>query len=186
MKTRRQEGPSLWHGGAVETLAFSPNGKRLATASRDLAIRFWDVASGRAADKAIRPPAIVHALAFSVNGRLLATASADGVAQLWDVETGLSCGLPFAHDAPASAVAFCGGSEALATASFDKTARIWPLPRHLGNSDLESMKLYTWTALGARLDSQGNLEPIGGKDWRTIADEVARLSDDSHDPPAGP
>jgi WD40 repeat protein len=186
LKARRQEGPSLWHGGAVGTLAFSPNGKRLATASRDLAIRFWDVATGRAAERAIRPPAIVHSLAFNFNGRLLATASADGVAQLWDVETGLSCGLPFVHDAPASAVAFCGGSESLATASFDKTARIWPLPRHLGAADLDSMELHTWMALGARLDSQGNLGPIGGKEWRTIADEVARLSDDTREPPAGP
>ncbi len=186
VSVRQQEGTSLWHGGVVEAIAFSPNGRRLATASRDLAIRFWDVATGRAADKAIRPPAIVHSLAFSPNGKLLATASADGVAQLWDVETGLSCGLPFVHDAPASAVAFCVGGESLATGSFDKTARVWPLPRHLGNADLDSLELYTWNALGARLDSQGNIEPIGGKEWRAIADDVARLSDDTYNPPTGP
>jgi WD40 repeat protein len=160
--------PPLWHDGAVDALAFSPDRKRLATVSRDLSIRFWDTSTGQHLPQTIRPRAVVQGMAFSPDGKLLATASADGTARLWDIETGLLCGRPFTHDAFATAVAFSPDGDQLATASFDKTARIWPLPRHLGDSNLELIRLRTSVALGARLDAQGSLEAIPWTEWQRM------------------
>lgn len=160
--------PPLWHDGPLDALAFSPDRKRLATVSRDLAIRFWDTVTGQSLPQTIRPRAVVQAMAFSPDGKLLATASADGAARLWELDTGLLCGEPFTHDAFATAVAFNPNGDWLATASFDKTARIWRLPQHLGESNLELIRLRTAVALGARLDAQGTLEAIPWTEWQRM------------------
>jgi WD40 repeat protein/serine/threonine protein kinase len=167
--------PPLWHDGPVDAIAFSPDRKRLATVSHDLAIRFWETATGSGLAHAIRPPANVQGIAFSPDGKMLATASADGAARLWDIETGLACGRSFTHDAFATAVAFGPSGEWLATASFDKTARIWRLPQHMGDANLELIRLKTGVALGVRFDAQGTLEAIPWAEWQRMSKQLADL-----------
>jgi WD40 repeat protein len=165
--------PPLWHDGRVDAVAFSPDRKHVATVSRDLAIRFWEISSGQNLVQTIRPQANVQAMSYSPDGKLLATASADGAVRLWDVETGLLCGRPFVHDAFATAVAFSPDGDWIATASFDKTARIWRLSQHLGESNLELIRLRTGVALGTRLDAQGTLESIPWTEWQRMRKGLA-------------
>jgi WD40 repeat protein len=163
----------LWHDARVDAIAFSPDGKRLATASRGMAIRFWEIKGGQASVvQTIRSQANVQAMTFSPSGQLIATAAADGSVRLWDIATGLPCGRPFLHDATATAVSFTPDGEWLATASFDKTARIWRLPQHLGDSNLRLIHLRTVVALGAQLDSQGNVESVPWPEWQRLRKEL--------------
>jgi WD40 repeat protein len=72
----------LPHDSAVNGVAFSPDGRYLATAARNGVARVWELASGRqVAGMAHDKP--LNGLAFSPDGRRLATASNDGTVRLW-------------------------------------------------------------------------------------------------------
>ena len=65
-------------------MAFSPDGRLLATASEDETARLWDPATGEHLRTLTGHAGEVEGVAFSPDGRLLATASEDETARLWD------------------------------------------------------------------------------------------------------
>ena len=77
--------PPLRHRKAVAKVAFSPDGRWVATAGGDGVARAWDARTGLPITDALAHDGAVDDIRFSPDGRLLATASADGRARLWDV-----------------------------------------------------------------------------------------------------
>ena len=76
------------HNAAVKAVAISPDGKYIATGSRDKSAKVWDVESGRELRSYLGHQHTVNGVEFSPDGKLLATSSADNTAKLWDVLTG--------------------------------------------------------------------------------------------------
>jgi WD40 repeat protein len=73
----------------VYSLAFSPDGKALASGSADRAVKLWDVASGKeTATLKGRHEKAVCFVRFTEDGKALIAASYDGVVERWDVATG--------------------------------------------------------------------------------------------------
>jgi WD40 repeat protein len=70
---------------AGKAVAFSPDGKTLATATDKGAVQFWDVASGKPRQTLSGHRGWIEELRFSPDGRLLATAGTDSTILLWDV-----------------------------------------------------------------------------------------------------
>ena len=113
------------HDGPVWGVAFSPDGRRLATASVDSTARLWDPATGEHLRTLTGHHSTVLGVAFSPDGRRLATASVDKTARLWDPATGKHRRALTGHDGAVLGVAFSPDGRLLATASGDKTARLW-------------------------------------------------------------
>jgi WD40 repeat protein/transcriptional regulator with XRE-family HTH domain len=117
----------------VWAVAFSPDGKLLATADSEGTVRLWNPATARAVGKPLHATARygVYGVAFSHDGKLLASAGGDGTVRLWNPATARAVGKPLHASGRTTArygvraVAFSHNGKLLASADADGTVRLW-------------------------------------------------------------
>jgi len=113
----------------VSTVAFSPDGSRLATAGSDGIVQIRDSATGKVLLTTPKHPEAVQALAFSPDGQLLAEAC--GLFEirpqitLRDMKTGKEAGVLRGHSGSIYGLAFTPDGKRLASASMDRTVKLW-------------------------------------------------------------
>jgi WD40 repeat protein len=113
------------HKDYVWSVTWSPDRKRLATASRDHTARVWDAASGKELLTLRGHTNDVMCVAWSPDGKRLATASLDQTAKVWDAESGKELLSLSGHSKDVMSVAWSPDGHWLATGSFDRTAKVW-------------------------------------------------------------
>ena len=116
-------------GASVNAVAYSPDGKILATGSGDGIARLWDVATHQQIGVPLGTfshARLIESMAFSPDGKTLAVASKDGVVRLWDVATHQLIGTPLTGDAsPIYSIAFSPHGDLLAAGHSDGIVQLW-------------------------------------------------------------
>ncbi|MBW4449981.1 MAG: AAA-like domain-containing protein [Spirirestis rafaelensis WJT71-NPBG6] len=113
----------LVHNELVNNVAFSPDGKTIATASYDNTAKLWNLQGKEIA--ILKHNSVVINVAFSPDRKTVATASIDKTAKLWNLQ-GKELAI-LKHNNAVSNVAFSPDGKTIATASWDNTAKLWNL-----------------------------------------------------------
>jgi WD40 repeat protein/serine/threonine protein kinase/DNA-binding XRE family transcriptional regulator len=121
----RTELLTLHHDALVFGVAYSPDGKYIATGSADGVAKIWEAKTGNLLHVLSGHTALIQWIAFSPDAKRLATASEDGTAKVWDVATGKTLLTLSLHTGVVWGVAFSPDGSLLATVSNDGTAKIW-------------------------------------------------------------
>ena len=119
----------------VESVAYSPDGRTIASTSRDNAIQIWDTVTGNLR-LTINGSGLVNNIAFSPDGRTLASGSGntirlwgtggrDTTIRLWDADTGNLRLTITGHTGFINCVAFSPDSSTIVSGSRDTTIRLW-------------------------------------------------------------
>ncbi len=114
------------HADVVQRVAFSRDGRRIASASYDQSIRIWDAATGRII-RAQAAGEFIQAVAFHPDGRQIASGGSSRVVTLWDAATGQPIRRLAGHTWSIFEVAYSPDGKTLASSSTDGTVRLWDL-----------------------------------------------------------
>ena len=116
------------HNSIVDSIVFSPNGKFLASTSRDRTVKLWDITSQQQRRSLTKHKSVVYAVAFSPDSNFIATSSEDYTIKLWDTSSGENVAdfkVQGDGRVRSLALAFSPDGAYLALACSDNTIRLW-------------------------------------------------------------
>ena len=174
------------HTDIVWSVAFSPNGKMLASASWDQSVRLWNVNTGRLLHTLTGHTNEVMSVAFSPDGNTLASGSWDGTIRLWNPRNGKLKRTLTEHAGGVASVAFSPDSNTLASGNADRTIRLWntttwKVDRTLtGHTDVVESVAFSpdsnTLASGSRDTTIRLWNPNNGRNKRTLTEHTAPVS----------
>ena len=138
--------------GGVLALAYSPNGKLLASAGHDGTVRLWDTTTSRAIHILHGHAREVTGVTFSPDGKTLASCGRDHTVRLWDPVNGKLLHAPVGHNGEVAHVAVFPDGQRAASAGHDRTIRLWELAT---GRELAVLRGHTKTILSLQISPDG-------------------------------
>jgi serine/threonine protein kinase len=143
--------PGEW----VESIAFSPDGRRLIAGGggeRSGSVILWDLAGRQIVRRFPGHAAFVHEVAFSPDGRLVASAGADEAVIVWQADTGERLQTYRGHGGWVGSVAFSPDGGLIASAGEDQVVRLWS---PLTGEERRTLRGHSWVVRRVRFSPDG-------------------------------
>ena len=157
----QNEPSTLRHPGRVLSVAFSPDGKWLASGSADHNVRIWDAVTKRELFQLKGHSDLVTSVSFSPDGKVLASGSWDHSVKLWDVTTGKKLYDFNGHDGVVLSAIFSSDGKKLASGDAHGIVKLWDVAAGIETATLNKRKEHVW--LGA-FSPDGRRLALGGND----------------------
>lgn len=112
-------------GDFIGGLAFSPDGRQLASANYDSSTILWDVETGKVVQRLQGHHDQVRSVAFHPSGTRVVTGGYDKTVRIWDPQSGKQVRVLQGHEKPILAVAISPDGTSVLSGGFDNVARLW-------------------------------------------------------------
>jgi WD40 repeat protein len=113
------------HTGAITTCAYSPDGKRIVSASKDGTLRFWEAATGKELQTLTGHRDSVSGFDFSPVADTIVSSSDDKTLRLWDSTNGALLAVLSGHKEKVKSCAFSPDGNRIISASLDGMLKLW-------------------------------------------------------------
>ncbi len=161
------------HSGSVVSVCFSPDGRRVLSASHDETARVWEARLGTPLLE-LRHESSVFRAAYSPDGRWIISGGRDQTARVWNVTTGRPAVAPLSHSGTVAQVRFDPAGERVLTTSSDG-ARLWHLRTGEPVSPILKLDEPVWKMTvsedGGRVVAVGRRGAVGA--WETATGKAA-------------
>jgi WD40 repeat protein/tRNA A-37 threonylcarbamoyl transferase component Bud32 len=148
------------HSDRVRSVAWSPDGAHIVSASDDKTAQVWVALTGDHLFTYTGHADRVHAVAWSPDGKLIASASSDFTVQIWEADMGIYLFTCSGHTARVNAVDWSPDGKFIASAGDDKTVKLWDATtgHHLFtyHSHSDWVRALAWSPDGKRIASAGD------------------------------
>ncbi|WP_055074966.1 WD40 repeat domain-containing protein [Pseudanabaena sp. 'Roaring Creek'] len=167
------------HSNGVRSVAFSPDGKIIASGSFDNSIKLWNL-EGKELQTLTGHSNGVRSVAFSPDGKTIASGSFDKSIKLWNLE-GKELRTLTGHSNAVLSIAFSPNGKTIASSSSDKTIKLW----NLEGKELQMLNVHS-TVLSVTFSPDGKIIASGSSDktiklWNLEGKELQTLTGHSND-----
>jgi WD40 repeat protein/tRNA A-37 threonylcarbamoyl transferase component Bud32 len=149
------------HTGYVYSVAFSPDGTRIVSGSRDKTLKVWDAQTGEEVLTLTGHTEAVLSVAFSPDCKRIVSGSGDNTLKGWDAQTGEEIRRLKGHSSSVLSVAFSPDGTRIVSGSADKTLRLWDAQT---GREILSLKGHTGPVNSVAFSPDGTRIVSGGQD----------------------
>ena len=150
----------IGHSDRITQVIFSPDGKILASASRDKTAKLWNPNTGKIINTFAGHDKAVNAIAFNPNGQIVATTGEDRIIKVWEANTLHPLHNIFGHTNDIHSLSMSPNGKFLASASADGTTRMWSLQTAQPLAILYALENKDWLVVTPDGKFDGNQEAM--------------------------